>query len=143
MVIAMATKFVRTPDIANPIRDAIVRAFQQGAQIVQHYAILNVTGKVLKIASGQLASKIYTKVTKTRRGGTLRVGTRVHYGAFWERGFIHRAGRSLNYKYMAPRPWLRPAAEQAIPEITNLMELELDRELKGNFNNVTIDIKLS
>jgi hypothetical protein len=140
----VATELIKTPDI----RSAIVRGLQQGGRIVQNYAVINVTGRILKRASGKLASSIYAKVRKTRAGGILRVGTKLYYGRMWERGFKHvgRAKRTRSRKLgkvMPPRPWLRPAAEQALPEISNFIKLEVDRELKAISDKITIDLKLS
>jgi phage gpG-like protein len=136
----VATELIKTPDI----RSAIVRGLQQGGRIVQNYAVINVTGRILKRASGKLASSIYAKVRKTRAGGILRVGTKLHYGRDWERGFYHYGGRSKpRGKFMGARPWLRPAAEQALPEISNFIKLEVDRELKAISGKITIDLKLS
>jgi hypothetical protein len=140
----VANEVIRTPDI----RSAIKRGFQQGARIVQNYAVLNASGRVLKRASGNLARSIYTKVTKTRYGAVLRVGTKLYYGLFWEKGFKHvgRAKRTRERgqgKFMAPRPWLRPAARQALPEISNLIKLEVDRELKAVSGKITIELKLT
>jgi hypothetical protein len=140
----VANEVIRTPDI----RSAIKRGLEQGARIVQNYAVLNVSGKVLKRASGDLARSIYTKVRKTRYGAVLRVASKVYYGKFWEKGFKHvgRAKRTRGRKpgkFMAPRPWLRPAAEQALPEISNLIKFELDRELKAVSGKITIELKLT
>jgi hypothetical protein len=140
----VANEVIRPPDI----RSAIKRGLEQGARIVQNSAISNVSGRVLKRASGKLASSIYAKVRKTRFGGVLQVGTKLHYGLFWEKGFKHvgRAKRTSarpQGKIMAPRPWLRPAAEQALPEISNLIKLEVDRELKAVSGKITIELKLS
>jgi phage gpG-like protein len=133
--------------VAFELRDAIVRGLQQGARIVKSYAVLNV-GKIFSRGGSRLASSIQTRVTSRRNGGVLRVGTRVKYGAFWEYGFIHtgRGGPKLGgkFKFMTARPWLRPAAEQALPEISRLINLEVERELKRNFGKtITIDLKLT
>lgn len=135
--------------MAFELRDAIVRGLQQGARIVKSYAVLNV-GKIFRRGGGDLASSIQTRVTSRRNGGVLRVGTRVYYGRFWEYGFIHRGRRRRGgklggkFKFMAARPWLRPAAEQALPEISRLINLEVERELKRNFaKTTTIEIKLT
>jgi hypothetical protein len=132
------------------LKRAISRALRQGAPIVRNYAVLNVTGRVLKSRTGQLAKSIRTRVSKTNFGGVLSVGTNIFYGRLWEKGFKHR-GRSARKlrstkpgKVMAPRPWLHPAAEQAIPEIGKLINLEIQGELKANFSKLpTIEIKLS
>jgi hypothetical protein len=141
-------ELIRTPDVVNAIRRAIVRAFKQAAPIVQNYAVANVSGKVLRRSTGALARSIYTRVTRTRTGANLRIGTPVYYGGMWEKGFQHvgRAKRTTARKpgkVMAPRPWLRPAAEQAIPEIVRQLDAEIARELKAFDKKVTIELKLS
>src|SRR5262245_29037044 len=140
----MASEVIRTPDVVKSIRQAIKRGLEQGAQVVKNYAVANVSGGVLKRKSGKLASSIRTRVSQTRSGGILRVGTKVEYGSWWEHGFIHYGGRGkTSFKYMPARPWLRPAAEQATPQIAEFINAEIDRELKAAFGNVTIEIKLS
>lgn len=139
------------------IHRAIVRGLHKGAQIVRNAAILNVTGRVLKRDTGRLASSITAAVTETGGGGILRVGTQVKYGSYWERGFFRPAGlrrfkprgerefifRFMQAKQFAARPWLRPAAEQALPQVKRLIEAEVARELRGKFGSHTIDIRIA
>ncbi len=126
------------------LRRAIVRAFQQAAPIVRNYTIVNLSGKVLRQLTGRLAGSIRTQVAQMRDGGILWVGTRVNYGRYWERGFTHTGGRLGVGKFMKARPWLRPAALQAMPEIVQLVNREVERELQANFEKArTIEIKLT
>ena len=140
---------IKTAEVANRIRDAIKRGLEQGARSVHNYAVRNVSGRVLHFGTGELARSIYTKVSKTRYGGSLRVGTKLYYGRLWERGFKHRGRSPKKFrstkpgKFMAARPWLRPAAEQALPEISNFIKAEIDRELKAYAGRVTIELKLN
>jgi|SRR5262245_302109 len=140
----MASEVIRTPDVVKSIRQAIKRGLQQGAQVVKNYAVANVSGAVLRRKSGKLASSIRTRVSQTRSGGILRIGTKVEYGGWWEFGYYRFAGKGKGKgKHMPARPWLRPAAEQATPQIAEFINAEVDRELKAAFGNVTIEIKLS
>jgi hypothetical protein len=165
----MAAELIRTPDVVVLIHRAIIRGLQQGAQIVRNYAVLNVTGRVLKRDTGHLARTIHTFVTETGGGGILRVGTQTKYGAYWEHGFsrgaftviaknakalrfipkgaaqaIFRKKANISAQTFAARPWLRPAADQALPEITRRIRLNVERELGQNFaKSVTIEIKVA
>jgi hypothetical protein len=154
----MAAELIRTPDVVALIHRAIVRGLREGAQIVRNFAVLNVTGKVLKRDTGRLASSIATAVTETGGGGVLRVGTQVKYGAYWEHGFFRTAGlrrfkprgapefifRWVKPKYMTARPWLRPAVDQALPQVTRRIQLSVEREIQQNFaKSVTIEIRVA
>jgi phage gpG-like protein len=153
-------------DVPVLIHDAIIRGLQKGAQTVRNLAILNVTGRVLKRDTGRLATSITAGVTPTAGGGILRVGTQVFYGAAWEHGFyrkqftiVPKAGKALRFmpkggtefifrrkvtipaQYFPARPWLRPAAEAALPEVTRLVKAEVDRAFPGR--SLNIDIKIA
>ena len=121
--------------IASDIRRAIVAGLNDSARIFYYHAISNLD-HVLKRKSGALASSIYDKVTPTRGGGRLTVGTPVHYGRFWEKGFV-RGGKSFR------RPWLRPAADEVMPEVVSRVESHLARAMSQYAGTVTIDMKIN
>lgn len=154
------------------IQRAIMSGLRKGAQIVRNHAVLNVTGRVLKRDTGRLASSITTSVSETAGGGILRVGTRVNYGIAWELGFasyIIRPKQLMSKKSptrfaalrfvpkgstepifrrsvripAGHRPWLRPAAEQALPQVTRIIQGEVNRALQQFGGTRTIDIRIT
>lgn len=121
--------------IASDIRGAIMSALRESEPMVKNHAIANLD-RVLRRASGRLASSIYTRVRQTRGGGRLTIGTPVHYGRFWEFGFL-RGGKKNR------RRWLRPGADEVMPEVVRRVETHLARATSQYGGSVTIDMKIS
>ena len=126
---------VKQPDAALIIGRAILAALAECAPIVRNYALASLD-RVLRRKSGQLATSIYTKLGRARRGGRLTIGTPVHYGRFWEFGF-KRGGKVFR------RPWLRPAVDEAMPDVMRRVETHLNRAMSQFTGTVSIDIKIT
>jgi hypothetical protein len=162
----MAGKAV-SPSLKPPdIKGAIMKALNEVAPILKNQAIGNLN-RALKRRTGRLASSIYARTNRIKNGGRLTVGTPVVYGRFWEYGFL-RGGKSVRglvrgvgrsrkarsagqlaklikrgAKYYR-RPWLRPAADEAMPEVVRRVEMHVNDAIKQYSGNVTIiDIKIS
>jgi hypothetical protein len=126
---------VKPPNAALIIRRAIMNALRESEPIVRNHAIASLD-RVLRRVSGRLASSIYARTRQTRGGGRLTIGTPVHYGRFWEFGFLR--GGKLNR-----RRWLRPAADEAMPEVVRRVEMHLARAMNELSGTVTIDVKIT
>lgn len=98
-------------------RLAIVQALNQGAEIVigrakSHY----LTGAALKVQTGRLRSSV-TK-SPVRQAGSIyfiHVGTKVHYGRYWEEGFTIHGHRQ------AARRWLLPSIVDKTRDVRRLL----------------------
>lgn len=131
---AAATPAFDPRKIALDIRRAIMNGLRESEPTVKNHAIANLD-RVLKRVSGRLASSIYTRTRQSRGGARLTVGTPVHYGRFWEFGF--KRGKKLNR-----RRWLRPAADEVMPEVVRKVETHLARAMNEYTGSVTIDMKI-
>jgi Bacteriophage HK97-gp10, putative tail-component len=157
----MAGKAVslKPPDI----KGAIMKALDEAAPILKNQAIGHLN-QALKRRSGRLASSIYARTKRIRNGGRLTVGTPVLYGRFWEygflrggksvRGLVRGAGRSRKRRTAGElarlikrgakyyrRPWLRPSANEAMPEVVRRVEMYINDAIKQYSGSATIDIK--
>jgi hypothetical protein len=157
----MAGKALPPPDI----KGAIMKALSEAAPILKNQAIGNLN-RVLNRRTGRLASSIYARTRRIKNGGRLTVGTPVLYGRFWEYGFFHGAksvsglvrgaGRLHRARTRAERirliksgakfyrrRWLRPAADEAMPEVVRRVETHVNDAIKQYSGTVTIDMKIS
>lgn len=132
---APATPAFDPRKIAFDIRRAIMNALRESEPMVKTHAIAGLD-RVLRRKSGRLAGSIYSRTRQTRGGGRLTIGTPVHYGRFWEFGF-NRGGKKNR------RRWLRPAADEAMPEVTRRVETHLARAMAQYSGTVTIDMKIT
>lgn len=122
---------------------------RKGAQLVRNEAIRNVSGRVLRRRTGNLARNIYARSGLIRTGAQIRTGTKVFYGAAWETGFhrraytvvpkraralriplrdgtvIFRKSATIPAQSFKPKKWLKPAADKVLPEINRIIADEM------------------
>ena len=133
---AAAKPVTALPNAAPVIQGAIMQAFGESAPILKNYARRQVSIACSGAAPGAWPRQSTARARRIRRGGSLAVGTPVIYGRFWEFGW-KRGGKSSR------RQWLRPAVDQAMPEITRRVESHLNRAMASYSGSVTIDIKIT
>jgi hypothetical protein len=144
--------------VAPAIQAAILKALRDSAQMLRGRALANLS-QVLRSRTGTLAGSIYARVTKSKYGGTLRVGTKLFYGRMWEYGFSYaRRGKSgrfirtrrakrgetgtLIVQARQKRPWLVPALKESQATITQRLETEVGKTVNAQFRTVNIDLKI-
>src|SRR4030095_8500461 len=144
--------------VAPAIQAAILKAWRDSAPMLRGRAFAHLSHE-LGSRTGKLAASIYTRVTKSKYGATLRVGTKLFYGRMWEYGFSYaRRGKSARFIRTArakrgetgtlivqaqqKRPWLMPAVKESQATITHRLETEGGKTGNAPVITVNIDLKI-
>lgn len=142
-------KLPSASEVAAIVRRAILIGMTEGAQFFRNAMVQNLSGKVLKVRTNRGRSSVTVEVREVPDGVVLTGGSNVHYLGYWERGIrahtivpkrakalkIPMAGAPGGFIFrkrafipaQAARPWLKPAAEEALPQIKERVELQLRR----------------
>jgi hypothetical protein len=108
----------KTPKI---VKDALGKA---GLVVQKDVQSRRLSGQVLREQTGTLKRSINFR-TKVLPGSVrLQIGTNVHYGKYWEEGFV-RAGKPVK-----ARPFLKPAIRSKKKEVMELIADGMLREYK-------------
>jgi HK97 gp10 family phage protein len=133
--------------LSNAARgDALSRAAMAGGQAIEAFAKINVEKTFSSKSTGGagLGGSIHTELTKSgERSAEVSVGPSVVYGRIQEFGGIVKPVTAkmlswvddgvrifANLVHLPPRPYLRPAVDEHIEEITQAVGASLQRDIE-------------
>jgi hypothetical protein len=93
------------------------KLYKSAWKIVNRAQMQYLTIDPLHVVNNRLRPSV--KATKPEQIGSeyiTKIGTNVYYGRMWEEGFSKKG------KVFSPRPWLRPAFDDMMPEIKEDMQ---------------------
>lgn len=101
---------------ADRLNEAIVRAMETAAALVDREIQFNLNGRVLNRRTGQLAGSIRNATYKLSQIVVTEFSTHVVHGRIWEVEGIRRGMRVV-----PPRPFIQPAIDAELETIKDLV----------------------
>lgn len=132
----------KMPELVKP---AIYKGMKEGMVLADREARLNLSGRVLQRRTGRLRNSITHDVKIEGNKVVGRIGTNVIYGRIHELGGVIKPRQAQYLRFNIPgvgwrmaksvtipaRPYLRPALEDSIKDIGEMITKRIEEAFKG------------